>query len=392
MRVVLDPTAFSQPLDLLALLAACARAQHGLAAPIAARDGWLDTLGALAGPLGALFDALAARYTLHPATAATITVRCAGGSNWPTAALEPGDAAALLAQPLELLVENERADFAFLRRIAHPHQRAQLDAAIAAGALRVRQGGGINEVQKTVEALQSVAKDSNAADRRLRRLRTVVLYDRDAQATDHTQPGQTAKTLDRLLSAPAGNDPWPMWGHRLRRRHIESYVPTELLAEWLDPGQTRATAPPATGIVSKNQEQHKAVARAIVALRRASAEKRRLTYSLPIKRGLLPLAPKPDQGEGPVVGQHATAAGRAAVEQAVDALLRGRWPPPFNQLTSAQRADLLVGWKSGLADAFRDAASSWDQCFWDEFDRDLDPTDPGDLSALALVDNLLERL
>jgi hypothetical protein len=385
MRVVLDPTAFSQPLDLLVLLAACARAQHGLAAPIPARDTWLGTLGALAGPLGALFDALAARYTLHPAAAATITVRCAGGSNWPAAALEPGDAAALLAQPLELLVENERADFAFLRRIAQSHQRAQLDAAVAAGALRVRQGGGITEVKKSVEALRPQGSGPGEADRRVRRLRTVVLYDRDAQPADHRLPGRDATDLDQQLANPVANDPWPWWGHRLRRRHIESYVPVEVLEGWQKGAQN-------TGITLHTTQQHQAAATVIVALRRGSGAQRSIAHVLPMKGGLLSVVPKAQRNALPQLAPNAGAQQRMAVENAVTQAPGGAWPPPFDQLSPLHRADLLVGWHRCLQDVFSNADPQWDQSFWDEFDRDLDPTDPGDLAAHALVDKLLERL
>jgi hypothetical protein len=72
--------------------------------------------------------------------------------------------------------------------------------------------------------------------------------------------------------------------------------------------------------------------------------------------------------------------------------LDGAWPPPFDQLSAEHRADLLVGWNRILQDVFSNAASVWDHSFVAEFDRDVDPADPGDLRARALIDKLLERL
>jgi hypothetical protein len=389
MRVIVDDSVLARPLDLTLLLSICTIRLHGLAASLAGRAGVVESLGELGEPAVALMDALAIRFVSMTDSAPLIWVEDRQASDWPSAHLSIPDAVHLLATPLELLVENERADGHFLRRLARPHQRALFDLALQRGALRLRHGGGLTELKKVVEAFcASPGLEAAERERRARRLRTFVVIDKDADREDATLPSKVSEEVRSLLAEDTHGDPWPIGHHQLRRRHIESYVPSTLLEAWAQKKQ-------ATGINHQPTDQSKARVKGLVALRNDPA-RRACAHSLHMKKGLLQCVPTkvfdpPSQGGRSLTrsdAQNKESAVRQSLEQAItQALSPADWPAPFHQLTPSERADLLEGFGSDLSEVFAAADPRFDSDFAAEFDAD--GVAPG---AEALIDAILERI
>lgn len=310
MRVRLADSVLERPVDLMLLVGVCAQRDHGLAASPAARDRALGRWGDLASPLAEVMDALAVRFVHLPAACPLVTVDVGGQSDWRTLDLSVEDALLFLNTPLDLLVENERADGAFVRRLANAYQRRLFDEALKRGALRLRQGGGITEVKKAVEDLQAASHfPGQERLRRVQRLRTFVIYDRDAKAGDATQPHEEAVKLRARLGAAQPGDPGPIGHHQLRRRHMESYVPTAQLQAWMDGAAGTGVKGGPRGLVKTRAER--------ILQWRADPLLRLCADSLNMKKGLL-------------VGPHKD-------------VLRSNWSgPPASQAQSARPADRLA--------------------------------------------------
>lgn len=151
MRVVLDSSLFAgppQPLELIGLLAICDRMGHTLLADLDAARSWTESL---APPTAHAVTTLLQAHLTHAATLPAQVLRVtvhAGATDWKHARLSLEHAWMLLRTPLELMIENERGDWHFIRRLASPAERALLEQAIARGVLQIRQGGGSPRSQR----------------------------------------------------------------------------------------------------------------------------------------------------------------------------------------------------------------------------------------------------
>lgn len=161
----------------------------------------------------------------------TIYVERRSSSDWKNQLLTLTDAADLVREPLQLLLENSRNDLTFLKHLAGPTDgQTLLDLGAEPGRLEIH-GGGCGEIKKWLEKLkmQETAGRISAVWRKL--LRTWVMFDRDAGELDAFQPSKDAVELLELLKQL--HDDWgggPSWVC-LGRREIESYVPDEGLRQ-----------------------------------------------------------------------------------------------------------------------------------------------------------------
>ncbi len=375
MRVLLDPGLLAAPtrdLDLLTLLGAAEQMQHTVVAERSAVAGWSPSLGALGPAVVQLLDHHRLRAASLSVSTPTVTVDDRQPSDWPAARLSLDDAIRLLRTPLELLLENERSDWSFLRRLADHGQRAQLDEALARGALQVRQGGGIAEVKKSVDALFATGgSPAMVRARRVRRLRTWVMFDRDAEARDPGKPTDVRRpssASNQLLGAcrrREATDPWGMGWHRLPRRSIESYLPASALRQHVRAGSQSA-----------------AFVAALDGLRQRAPD---VAASIDLKSGLIKDLKKPVKDRVPASGSYDVNV-RLAEEAKV---LPGDWRVPFDQLAPALRADLLNGLGADVSRLFEEAPPALDPDFPAEYDRQA--AGPQDTAA-ALIESILERV
>lgn len=154
----------------------------------------------------------------------TIRVERRPASDWKGRTLTISDAADLLREPVHLVLENERTDLAFVCMLAGPTDGKTLRELVdQPGKIRVHGGGG-GEAKKWLGAL-SEPSPTAATWRKL--LRTWVLFDKDADSLDATEPSRSAKDLMALCK-----DLTTMHGQCLSwvcllRREAESYVPKE---------------------------------------------------------------------------------------------------------------------------------------------------------------------
>lgn len=130
------------------------------------------------------------------------------------------EAIAYLAQPLEVLVENERNDGAFYMAVfdaTSPRLAARFKG--ARPAVRFGQGGGKAEVIKLIESRFGRASEQGDVPPRL-----FVLLDSDARYPDHTN--SESRKLQILC------DKYGVRQHLLEKRSIENYVGDSQLHEY----------------------------------------------------------------------------------------------------------------------------------------------------------------
>ena len=375
MRIDLDPALFPagavNPIELADLLTTAVRKGHTLAAPQAASGAWCHRQGDQEPAWQSLLDEHRARLPLMRQGVRRIRVT-AGPSDWPSGALSLVHATRLLVRPLELLLENERGDWPFLRRLADTGARAELDEALARERLQLRHGGGVTDICNAVKAMfgppQNVAKQT-------RRLRTWVLFDRDANTTDARQPGGDNHRAAAACRRRHPADPWPIAWHRLSRRHIESYLPTDVLRH-------AAQDAPETARID--------------ALARLRAADEPAADSLHMKRGLftaiMGVGGQPQKTIRKLVGEdrsHSDPGVRAAAERRVPP---AAWRPPFDAVPAADRAELLRGFGHRIADLFSSAPPAYDAAFPAEFDKRETDASGQPLTAIALIESILDRL
>lgn len=197
--------------------------------------------------------------------------------------------------------------------------------------------------------------------RRVRRLRTWVLFDRDAGRKDQRQPSQEVTAATTACKQHVADDPWPLCWCRLRRRHIECYLPDKVLLDWA-------------------RDKSAAVQAGVNALIRLRASDPEAAYSLHMKGGLCKDLPKDQRKQLSADSQSADQRTRSAAEQGVSS-----WTPPWDSVPAQHRADLLAGF--GLVGRlFEDSDAAFDPQFPAEFDR------YEHLKASELVGSILERL
>lgn len=352
-------------LDTLGIVALADRMGHVIGTTLVAAAEWTKGLGEpLAHAIAVLLDTH--RERLPGLSAETLRVMVhAGDTDWRSGRLSLDDAWLMLCTPLELLVENERSDWEFIRRLAPQVLRGQLDAAVARGALRPRQGGGITELKKSVDALfMSVGHSGLDRQRRIRRLRTWVLFDRDASPEDLTQPGAHADETVASCMQVMEDDPWPLAWKRLGRRHIESYLPDEALRHWARGKGSAADA-------------------RVDALMKLRRDHPTASACLNLKGGLAKDLAKNVKNTLRERHQNAETGVRREAEAEIPVEC---WIAPFDRVPSELRADLLEGF-GPVAYLFVSTPEALDPLFADEFDRDDGPG-----AARDLVNSIIERL
>lgn len=181
---------------------------------------------------------------------ARIRVEPMAASRWEDGVLSPEDALRLMQTPLWLVLENGRNDLQFLRRILEKKDRDALDEHLAEGRIEVPLGGGTGELKLFLEnlaTLPSTRSDARQTTNWIRRLRSWVMFDRDAheardgrggkaptKPNDPRLPSATSENLRALCAEMTRPRPFP--GYQLGRRTIENYLPIHALSAWAEAG------------------------------------------------------------------------------------------------------------------------------------------------------------
>lgn len=159
-----------------------------------------------------------------PADAATVMIKPVTIPVWddPVAELPLDDALLLLAEPLDILVENKKADRAFLLCMMQISERDRIQNAIERGWAEFKHGGG-SDLKGQIES---------CGQERTRGLRAFALFDSDRWHPDELKPTwygkgfcagyETEQVARRVL-------PRRYW--MLERRSIESYMPKQYLEQ-----------------------------------------------------------------------------------------------------------------------------------------------------------------
>jgi len=241
MRVLIDAAFFAGPeADDLAFLNLFALARDGrhllLTAPTFGPAGprevldWLASLPeACCRQVRQVLEQGVAAASGLPADAVGIRLAAGTSSDWPAGRLSLPDALRLLQTPLGVMVENRRADWRFLLALAPPVQRDRLRQALDHGWLEILHAGGLGEMKAWLEELleHPFTSVSNAA----RLLRLWVMFDRDADRADRSQPSPVSCGMKTLCES-APERPWHLGHYRLGRRAIENYLPVAALHHW----------------------------------------------------------------------------------------------------------------------------------------------------------------
>jgi hypothetical protein len=288
-----------------------------------------------------------------PAGAVGITVASLPSSDWSAGQLCLPDALRLLQTPLGVMVENRRADWRFLLALAPLAQRDHLRRALDRGWLEILHAGGLGEMKAWLKDLveQPFASASNAA----RLLRLWVMFDRDADPADRSQPSRASLAMkDLCQSAP--ERPWPLGHHQLDRRTIENYLPETALRRW----QSDKSGAEGT--------KRRKMADALCKLRRDKPQAAR-QYNM--KSGLLAdLSP----------------AVRKEVEEKARRIQDADLDPLFHGLSDTDRGALKNGFGKNIA-AYLEHASEAD--FRREFERNRAPGEP---DRETILNTLFARL
>lgn len=165
-------------------------------------------------------------------------------TRWEDGVLSPADGLRLMLTPLWLVLENGRNDFQFLRAVLDPATRRRLDWALADGVVDVPLGGGTGELKHFLTALATapLSVSGSAVTRDwIRRLRSWVMFDHDADPNDRTQPSRQSQELKGLCLGMAKPFRYP--GNQLGRRTIENYLPFESLHGWVQQSRRAQRAP-----------------------------------------------------------------------------------------------------------------------------------------------------
>lgn len=230
MIVIVDEALFAagqvSQLDLVDLIKSCLDGDHALITdppgPSEEIEGWLARHSPdLQVELRLIIEDGPTAASQRTAAAPRIRVSGVAASELrgPVPTLTLRDALRLLKAPLSLLLENDRNDGAFLRKLAPPEWRRDLDRAIKERRVEVRNGGGIEGVKQAV---------IGAASQPLRHMRLWVMFDSDAR-----EPGKPSEpSRETLEECRKIVEPWPLMNHQLPRRAIENYIPVQALFAW----------------------------------------------------------------------------------------------------------------------------------------------------------------
>jgi hypothetical protein len=173
-------------------------------------------------------DAAILQGTKNYANPLTILVQAIPTSKWDETVpkLTLPDAVALLNERFAILLEDEANDWAFLKGILEPEERALLSEYEQARWLEVLHGGGT----KLLPILKKRLRSPHLA------LRTFVMFDSDRMHEDELAPDwqpQVGKNDCHALKYEAAlNEKYPHHYWRVERRFIESYMPLPELENW----------------------------------------------------------------------------------------------------------------------------------------------------------------
>jgi hypothetical protein len=365
MRVLIDAAFFAGPeANDLAFLHLCALARDGrhllLTAPTFGPDSprqvldWLESLpDACCRQVRQVLEQGVGAASGLSADAVGIRLMAGTGSDWAAGRLCLPDALRLLQMPLGVMVENRRADWRFLLALAPPVQRDRLRQALDHGWLEILHAGGLGEMKVWLEEL--IEPPFASASNTTRRLRLWVMFDRDADPADRSQPSQESIAMKTLCES-APEQPWPLGHYRLGRRAVENYLPAAALHHW----QSQTSG--AEGV-----RRRKTVS-ALCELRKKKSE---AAYQYNMKRGLrgdLSRASRDD------VIKH----NRHLRDDDLDDLFKG--------LSDEDRAALTEGFGKDIADYLQRID---DPDFRHEFERYLAPGEP---DRETILNALLARL
>lgn len=245
------------------------------------------------------------------------------------------DAVRLAWSPLWLVLENGRNDLNFLRHVLPRHDRVWLDRQIERGQIEVPPGGGTGEIEAFLEDLVTAPAEgqqlASARPTRVRAMRVWVMFDRDVDPKDVTQPSTTSERIHKLCVQ--GELPHCQLG----RRTMESYLPLEALERWAKRGK---------------DAEREAKKRFVRAFRRLTSQQQR-TYSW--KEGLRKDASASARKES-----------KAGAELPAESL-----PPLFQKLSHNDRVTLTPGFGKKIGELWNseDALPDWvDGVFTDPTD------------------------
>jgi hypothetical protein len=365
MRVLIDAAFFAGPeAEDLAFLHLFALAHDGrhvlLTAPTFGPDGprevldWLARLpDAFCRQVRQALEQSVRAASALPANAVGVRLVAGSSSDWPAGRLCLPDAVRLLRTPLGVMVENRRADWRFLLALAPPVQRDQLQHALDQGGLEILHAGGLGEMKAWLEELlvQPFTSVSNAA----RLLRLWVMFDRDADPADRSQPSQASIDMKSLCeSAPAR--PWPLGHHQLGRRAIENYLPLVALWHWQSDK---------SGAEGKRRRK---IVSALCELRKRKPE---AAYQYNMKRGLIGDLPRAARDD---ITEH----NRHIRDDDLDDLFKG--------LSQADRTALADGFGKDIASHLQHSGES---DFRSEFERNRAEGEP---DRETILNTLFARL
>jgi hypothetical protein len=283
------------------------------------------------------------------------------------------DALRLLSTPLRLLLENRRADFLFLLRVAPTKQRERLKDAVRRGWIEPEQAGGLGEMRIRLMELFTAPTSDDLS--RIQRLRLFAMFDRDSDENDRSQPSRDSKAMNDMCGARWHHtDPWQLQYLQLHRRSIESYIPTNRLRLW---GATHRTGRDAT-----RYEQR---VRSLERLRVAADP--RIAWQFNMKDGLLRDMRPTDRKR--VSLQCAPRGGAEAIapDELGTYIANAYLDPLFRSLSARDRGSLAFGFGDDVAQVFYDGGLEWDPEFQSEYDRGP-TTQP---SRAAIMDSLFSR-
>ncbi len=288
-------------------------------------------------------------------------------TDWKNLRLTLTDALALLHEPVWLLLENARNDFAFLKHLCGANG-STLDQLEKAGRIRITAGGS-GEVSAALKAFDA----TRDLDWR-RVLRTWVLFDQDADQYDARNPSTGAvKLMDLCRNVNQQFSPIGLSWVCLRRREIESYVPDDGL---------RALASTSTA--------QRTMATQVINWRAGNSPNlQAYAWAFDLKKGL-----RGDLKEEPTTASRAIKEKRAATNQAIKSGQQKLTPSdlkvPFNTFSHRQVSDL----ESGFSDSTINSALSqvpapgWTANIPAEYDRG-----PANQARRPeLVQSLLDRI
>lgn len=267
-------------------------------------------------------------------------------SDWETGKLSAPDALLLLQSPLKAIVENRRADWSFLLAMVDPVHRRALRDAVREKWLDVESAGGIDEIVVRLRDLSGPAAKDTAWH--IGRLRTWVMFDRDAHVEDPRRPSTSSDQALGLCQNESLQGPWPFPYWQLGRRTIESYLPLESL---------------------QNQPSAKNGSDRLSVLRRLRDQHPPEAFAYNMKEGFMKDAhaiKKEDRGK---LRDRWEATDSA--EDRLDQVPREELPEAWRALPSELVAELLHGFGRNISHAFQqcDDEPLWEEWFRQEYER-----------------------